>query len=58
MGLMAESYTSPDIQKGSIGVLNGETLLAVPGDGLYCIRLLTRRLMGEQFDEDDDVWEL
>jgi hypothetical protein len=37
---------------------NGGTLLAVPGEGLFSIRLLTRRLMCNEFDEDGDVWAL
>jgi hypothetical protein len=37
---------------------NGGVLLAVPGEGLFSIRLLTRRLMGKEFDEDGDVWAL
>lgn len=37
---------------------NGGTLLAVPGEGLFSIRLLTRRLMCKEFEEDGDVWAL
>jgi len=37
---------------------NGGSLLAVPGEGLFSIRYLTRRLMGQEFDEDGDVWAL
>jgi hypothetical protein len=37
---------------------SGGTLLSVPGEGLFSIRLLTRRLMGREFDEGGDVWAL
>ena len=37
---------------------NGGTLLHIPEQGLFSIRLLTRKLMGDAFDEDGDVWAL
>ncbi len=37
---------------------NGGTVLSVPGEGLVSIRLLTRKLMGEDFVENGDVWAL
>jgi len=36
----------------------GGSLLAVPGEGLFSIQSLTRRLMAQEFDEDGDVWAL
>ena len=35
---------------------NGGILLLVPGEGLWSIRYLTRRLMAEKFEEDSDEW--
>ena len=37
---------------------NSGMLLVVPGEGLSSIRLLTRRLMGDDFEEDGDAWAL
>ena len=37
---------------------NGGTLVVVPGEGLWSLRALTRRLMGEEFNETGDVWSL
>lgn len=49
---------SYQVASGSGRPENGGALLLVPGEGLCCMRYLTRRLMAENFDEDGDVWAL
>lgn len=46
------------VASGSGRPENGGRLLFVQGEGLVSIRLLTRKLMGEKFDEGGDVWAL
>jgi hypothetical protein len=37
---------------------NGGVLLLVPGEGLFSMKLLIRRLMGTQYDKVTVVWTL